>query len=146
VLGAVLLALCAAPSVHARDVNDPRLQPLAPANGKAVVYVYRPAQRWGRDLTFWLSIDGRHIGNLPNGKVIRFEVDPGDHDVWVTMTPLSTGRFVLTPIAAVAGQAYFVRAGFHKSRELIAVVPDQREMLACCELVEPARVGVPLFQ
>jgi hypothetical protein len=146
VIGALLLVVCAAPSIRARDANDPRLQSFVPASGKAVVYVYRPAQRWGRDLTFWLSIDGRHIGNLPNGQVIRFEVDPGDHDVWATMNPLFTGRFVLTPVAAVAGQAYFVRAGFHGSRELISAVPDQRELLVCCTLAEPTRMAARLFQ
>jgi hypothetical protein len=142
--GAFLLGVCTAASVCALDSDDSRAKISAPTGGKAVIYVYRPAQKAGRDLKFWLSIDGRHIGDLPNGKFFRTEINPGDHELWVSGRTIEN-RFVPVRIAAVAGQSYFVRTAYSSRGELDVLAKDEQELVDCCALAEPAQVAPTFF-
>lgn len=74
-------ALCAA-FLLAGCASGPNYRPeTAPAADRALVYVYRPQAMplWMR--TAAISINGKSIGNLPNGSYLTVELPVGEYEI-----------------------------------------------------------------
>ncbi|HEX7315152.1 MAG TPA: DUF2846 domain-containing protein [Pyrinomonadaceae bacterium] len=89
----LLLAAVAAPlPTTARAAQDATQQPAAAtpaaptarAEGKAVVFVYRPGKLVGKALEPSVFCDGVEVGRMDNGRYIVLLVDPGEHRIHMT--------------------------------------------------------------
>lgn len=126
--------------------EDRRAKEFAPASGKAAIYVYRLDGWVGSADKFPVAIDGRLLGTIANGTYYLVDVTPGSHDVSIGwgpgMLPSPAGslnaRVVVTTLATVPGEIYFVRAGHgNQNHQRVDQTTGRRELLACCRLVPP---------
>lgn len=73
----------------------------SPKKNKSLIYIYRPMRIIGSAQNSRVSLTGRSKGELPNGKFMCLEVDPGTHHL------LAGGRSIR--FSAKHGKLYFFR-------------------------------------
>lgn len=156
-LAALISSACANTTdfVVASSESDRQAKAFAPAAGKGAIYVYRLDGWRGSAGTFPVTVDGRLIGRIHNGTYYVFEVDPGEHEVWVgwdrsisrTVDDPVAAKLVLVPFNVVAGKTFFVRVA--QTGQEHVEVPEQQakqELLACCRRVADSPAQQQLFR
>ena len=75
-----------APQTPAAAAQDAAAAAAAPAraDGKAVVFVYRPGKLVGKALEPSVFCDGVEVGRMDNGRYLVLLVDPGEHRIHMT--------------------------------------------------------------
>ena len=79
----------------------------ATPENKGVIYFYRRLEHMGMFDRPMLADNGKHIQRILNGEYIRYETDPGHHDLRTDSAYIDKG----IDLTVEAEKTYYVRAG-----------------------------------
>lgn len=88
-----------------------------PPGGKALVYIYRPYNKWMSAQDAGFEANGKRIGFLDPGGYTYFHAPPGHYDirlfwpfgVWTLQTPEMWSSDVKVPVDLNAGETHYLR-------------------------------------
>lgn len=112
--------------------SGPQFRPEAgPNTDQALIYIYRVHAKplWMR--TAVISIDGKQVGELPNGGYLAIQVVPGEHSITQSWSNWAGDYSALTRpqnmvMKATAGGTHFVEFSLTERREYPNVITTWR--------------------